>query len=306
MAEILTLLGKIYPLYLLIAAGFLLGRRWQKGRKLLALLIIYVTGPVVIFHGAATAHDGNNFFTVPLLFYVLCITVSVISLALGRKLWKDRDEADLLAFMGGTGNMGSFGIPLVLAFFSEAVVSVAIYSAMANIVFENTVGYYILVKRRSSFLAAARKVLALPAIYAFGLGVFANLRGYELPVSTGAIFSSVRLFYIITGMLLIGLSLASVTRAKLDLRFTAAAFASKFLIFPAFMMAVLTFDGAFTQIFDPQAARVLALLSVMPVGSNLIAFATKLDKRPELVGFTVLATTIFALLYIPIFATLFL
>jgi hypothetical protein len=308
MSEIITLLGKIYPLYILIGVGFLLGRQWHSGRKPLSLLIIYILGPIVIFHGAATANDGNNYLTVPLLFYGLCATISAISLGIGHKLWKGthKDKAELLAFMGGTGNMGSFGIPLVLAFFNEAMVSVAIYSAMANIVFENTLGYYLLVKRRASFSQAARKVLALPAIYAFGLGIFLNLNNHQLPVSFEPTFSAIRLSLIVSGMLLIGMSLAAVSRAKLDPVFTGAAFLIKFLIFPTAMWSVLVLEKTFIHVFDNETSRVLALLSVMPVGSNLIAFATKLDKRPELVGFTVLATTLFALLYIPVFAAVFL
>lgn len=305
-SEIVELLGKVYPLYIVIALGYIFGKRTQYGRKQLAFLIIYFIGPLVFFHGAATApHGNNNVIAVPVLFFCFCVLLSYISMEIGKKLWRKGDKPSVLAFEGGTANMGSFGIPLVLAFFGEAGVSVAIYSAMANILFENTVGYYTLIHGKS-VLASVKKVLALPAIYAFAFGVFLHSTNYQMPGLMSDVFSHMRLILIGAGMFLIGMSIADVKRSHLDPKFTSAIFGIKFLIFPTIMMIVMAADQHVTHVFDPQTRSILLLLSVMPSGSNIIAFVTRLHKHPELVGFTVLATTLFALIYIPIFAAIFL
>ncbi len=304
MAAILELLGKVYPLYLLITLGFVVGKLWRVGRKQLAFVIIYVLGPLVIFHGTATAPQGNNVVAVPALFWLMCSFLAGMSYLIGSRLWKNKGKADMLAFMGGTANMGSFGIPMVLAFFGEQAVSIAIYSVMANIVFENTVGYYVLVKEQSHFLQALRKVLALPAIYAFGLGVFVN-HVQAFPMGLQPTFGVIRLLLICSGMLLIGLSLATVKRSSLDSRFIATVSGVKFLLFPASMGAVLLLDATFVGVFTPFTRQVVLLLSTMPIGSNIIAFATKLDKHPRLASFTVLVTVLIASIYIPLFAAVF-
>jgi predicted permease len=51
---------------------------------------------------------------------------------------------------------------------------------------------------------------------------------------------------------------------------------------------------------------VLLVLSIVPIASNTVAFATKLRAHPEKAAFTVMLSTLVALVYIPVFVYLFL
>jgi predicted permease len=47
----------------------------------------------------------------------------------------------------------------------------------------------------------------------------------------------------------------------------------------------------------------MLLMSIVPLASNTVAFATKLGVHPEKSAITVLASTLFVLFYIPLFVT---
>jgi predicted permease len=58
-------------------------------------------------------------------------------------------------------------------------------------------------------------------------------------------------------------------------------------------------------LYDDKVIDVLLVLSVTPIASNTVAFAAKLKAHPEKAALTVLLSTLFALVYIPIFVSIF-
>ena len=52
--------------------------------------------------------------------------------------------------------------------------------------------------------------------------------------------------------------------------------------------------------------KVLLVASITPLAANTVVFATELKTHPKKASFAVFLSTIFALLYIPVFVALFL
>jgi predicted permease len=107
-------------------------------------------------------------------------------------------------------------------------------------------------------------------------------------------------------MMIIGIGLSSVKRATLDLPFTLVAFLAKFVCYPVAVAGLISLDTTVFHLFDSQTHHVMMLLAIVPLASNTVAFATKLKVHPEKTAFTVLLSTVFALVYIPAFVSLFL
>jgi malate permease and related proteins len=303
MHQFMLLITKIFPLYVVVLLGFLAGKRFAADRDTIATLLIYFIGPVVIFNGVASAPTSIKYLGLPAITLLLACTLSIVFYGLGKRYFSGA-ERNLVGFMSGTGNTGYFGLPVVLALFGVERQNIAILATLGFVLFENTLGYYYIARHSLTAKEAVSKLLRLPAIYAYTLGVIANVAGYHPSQVVADNIVYFRGAYVILGMLIIGIGLSTVTRASIDKRLIAISFAAKFVAFPAAVLGLRAINSS-TQTYDSSVMDVLLQLSVVPIASNTVAFATKLKAHPEKAAFTVLASTIFALVYIPIFTSIF-
>ncbi len=305
MSEFLTLIAKIFPLYLIVGAGFLAGKKLKADRSTVAAILIYIIAPMVVFNGVATAPANNAYLLLPVVFFSVACILSAIFYEVGGLFWQS-SERNLLSFVAGTGNTGYFGIPLVLALFGQKALSIAVFSTLGLILYESTRGYYIMAKSHASAKEAVFKVLRLPVIYAFALGVIVNKIGYTFTGSVAETFTYFNGAYVVFGMMILGIGLAAVTKATFDKKFTAITFVAKFLCYPALIGLLVFLDVSFFRLFNTEVHKVVMLLSIAPMATNTVTYATHLKAHPEKAAFTVLLSTLFALVYIPLFISVFL
>lgn len=112
--------------------------------------------------------------------------------------------------------------------------------------------------------------------------------------------------FTILGMLILGVALADIKKYKWDWKFFSVPFFAKFIVWPALILLVIALDTNFFHIYDPLIHKVFLLLSIMPLGTNTVVYATQLNVYPEKIATTVVLSTAFSLLLIPIVTTLFL
>ena len=80
-------------------------------------------------------------------------------------------------------NTGYFGIPLIIALFASSGLSIAVFATLGKILYESTLGYYLIAKCHGTAKGAAYKVLKAPILYAFLLGIAANRSDVHFPDS---------------------------------------------------------------------------------------------------------------------------
>jgi predicted permease len=305
MSEFLTLLDKIYPLYLIVALGYIAGKFLKADRDTVSSLLIYIIAPAVVFYGVSTAPDNSAYLLLPVIFFIVACGLSFIFFSIGSFFWKT-SERNLLSFIAGTGNTGYFGIPLVLALFGQKGLSIAVFSTLGLILYESTRGYYIIAKSHATAREALLKVIKLPVIYAFILGLIASRLEVTFSNSLTAAFVYFTGAYTVFGMMILGIALSAVTRATFDKTFTLVSFVAKFFGFPV-VIGVLTYlDKAYLGIFSSEVHKVMLILAITPMATNTVTYATYLKAHPEKAAFTVMISTLFALVYIPIFIAVFL
>jgi len=305
MDEILSLVTKIFPLYVMVFAGYVAGKLIKLNRETIASLLIYVIAPVVSFYGVAIAPVNNAYLLLPILFFIVANLLSFAFYEIGKIFWKT-SEKNLLSAAAGSGNTGYFGLPLVLALVGQQGLSIAIFCLLGTILYESTRNYYILARSHASAKEAVMKVLKLPIIYAFILGLIVNRLGVTIDGSLLEAFVYFKGAYVVFGMMIIGLVLASANKGHFDSKFTSLAFLAKFVGYPALIGGLVLLDNAYFGLFDTQVHMVMMLLAIVPMAANTITYATFLKAHPEKAAVTVMASTLFALLYIPIFISIFL
>ena len=302
--SLLLIIGKISPLYGIVAGGYVAANRFEMQRESLASMLIYVVTPVVFFGGLVSAPLKSTDFMLTVLFFVIGCVISL------GFFWASRnrlphEERSILAFAAGAANTGYFGIPLISAVLGPDYVYVPILVSIGVDLFEYTLGYYLMARHQASGKEALKKVLKSPALWAFALGITCVGFHVQMPAAVLQVIDYFKGTYIILGMVLLGLSLVAVRqkqRGAVDKRFMSWTWAAKFIAFPTIVATVVLLDAKFLHMFSSEVHAAMLLLSVVPLASDTVAFATHLKLNAEKAAVTVLASTVFALPYAPVLA----
>lgn len=322
------LLLKLIPLYTFVLLGYIAARYLMVQKESIATLLIYIISPIVVFHGVAIAPETIASVTLPIVAYCIGSILCLMFYVINAKVWRyasvkesnkylvgDRDveqnragisgsEKNILAFSAGAGNVGYFGLPVIITLFGETAFSYAVLFIFGLVLYECTLGFYITAKGNYSTRESLMKVVRLPTIYAFIIGVIINVLDINIGGAVQEAILSVRGAYSVLGMMLVGAGLASITIWKIDYRFTGMAFLAKFIAYPAIMIGVILLDIHVWHIYSLPIYQVLILLSIVPLASNTVAFAVKLKVHPEKMAMAVFLSTILAVIYIPIMVML--
>ena len=305
MGIFLTLLIKIIPLYLIILLGYVAGRYLKAQKETVARLLIFIIAPAVIFNSVLTTKLSVSVLSLPILFFSLCCLICLATFSIAKKIWSDPTK-NILAFTSGTGNTGYFGLPVAIALFGPDIAGLVVISTLGFVLYENSLGFYITARGNHSAKESLKRVIKLPTIYAFLIGVIINLLGVKFGQGYFDFANLFRGAYSVLGMMLIGMGLASITDYKFDFKFIGATFLTKFIIWPLIISLIIFVDSNTIRLFNPEIYRVMILMSIVPLAANTVAFATELNAHPEKASMAVLISTIIALFYIPLIASLFL
>lgn len=298
MTIFLLLLGNLLPLYLIIAAGFLVGRAHTLDRETLANIAIYLCVPVVQFGFILNLDLKPSYIALPFITYTLSALIGLGFLRLGHVIFKD-NRANLAALCASMGNGGYFGLPLVMLLFPPNLTGIYMFLLLGSVLYEGTIGYYIAARGRFTVRESFRKLAKIPYIYAALAGVMFNVNHVRMPDLFFTYWAYFKGAYIIIGMMIIGASLARMNRLVVAPRFLAVAFFGKFIVWPAMAGLFIWVDQTWLHQFEPVIHHLLFIFAIVPFAANIAAFAAQMDMRPEKAATTVLLGTVFALFYIP-------
>ncbi len=298
-----SLVVRLIPLYFIVATGFFAGRKLKIERDSVAKLVIFVIAPIVVFTNVSQIELKAEYLAVPLGFGLLCSAIAVGFLAIAHRFGAAFGirgaTGNLLAFSAGNANTGYFGVPIALILFGSGSVGLYLLFCLGFILYENTVGFYILARGTATMPEALRRLARLPALYAFAAALVANRLGLKIEGVAADFSGYFRGAYSVLGVMLIGLGVAEVRTFRFDWRFTLATFVGKFAVWPAAVGLFIVLDRGRFGIFDERTHQMMLLIAACPLAANTVAYATLLKTEPEKAGIAVLLSTIFALFYIP-------
>ena len=302
-----TLLFKMIPLYALIVLWFLSVKILNVEKESIAKLLIYIIAPIVIFLWTYSADITSATFSLPLLFFVLCSIISLLFLGIWTMVYGKEDTLkNILAFTAGTWNTGYFGLPVIYVLFWEEMFSLAVLSILWFVFYENTLWFFLIAKGSFSLKQSIYKVLKLPTIYAFILGIILNIFQIQVPESMLSILGNFKWAYVVFWMMIIWMWLWNIQKLSCDFLFTWLSLFAKFCVFPLFVFVIISLDRNIFIFFNEDIYSVMTVMAIVPLAANTVALAVEFKTHPEKITITVLISTIVALFYIPFVVSLFL
>ncbi len=298
---LLTLFFAMWPLYILVLLGVVAKRFLAVESKSIASLVVYILAPIITFHAVATTPLTVGALSLPVVMLAIALISSALFFAVGAWAFgKGSSRQYLLAATAGSSNAGYFGLGLALVLFPKDQVNLVILSILGSIVFLHTFGFYLTARGKFTAKESFHRLLRLPVIYAFLLGLLVH----AVPVSFGPhyleVMSWFRGSYTVLGMMIVGLSVATIGGEVFDKRFTALSLVAKFLLWPLLALGVLCVNRYYVHWYNAQAQEVIWLLSIVPIATNTVTYANLLEIHSDVSAVSVLVSTMLALAYIPL------
>ena len=305
MSIFFILLLKIFPLYINIILGYFSAKLLNVQRESIANILIYILAPIVVFSATISVKIDLSIVLLPIFFYIFCSIIAFLALFIFGKAWDD-PSGNILAFSAGTGNTGYFGIPLAIIFFPPYLADIYIFTVLASLLYESTSGFYVTAKGNFTVKESINKMLKLPILYAFILGLVFNLLGVGIPDAISAYTAQFKGAYGILGMMMLGMGLVGLKKGSdLDAKFISITFILKFIFWPLAILGVIYLDRNFYMLLNEDLYKVMFLFSIVPLAGNTVTLAVLLNAKPEKASFTVLLSTIISVIYIPIVLALY-
>jgi len=300
MTLFLTLLGKIIPLYFSILLGFFSTKFFDCDKETIAKILLYILAPLIVLNATMSVEINSSILFLPLFFFTVSVLIAFTTLPLFYKIFKD-NSANVLAFSVSTGNTGNLGIPVAILFLSTQMVDVFIFTVLASILYQNSVGYYITAKSSFTVWQSIIKVIKLPVLHAFMLGLILNYYGVKIPEVFMDYTNYLKGAYAILGMMLLGMGMEKLkTSGGFDAKFIGIALFVKFIIWPVIVLGFIFLDTQFFHFLNKELYLVMFIFSIVPLAGNTVTIATILNVKPEKMSLAVLISTLVSLFYIPL------
>lgn len=300
MTVFFTLLGKILPLYISVILGVLSSSVLKCDKDTLAKIVLFLLAPLIMFNATLSVKLDFSVIFLPLFFFLFSTFLAFILLFLFRKIWDD-NTANLLAFSTATGNTGNIGIPLAIIFLDKHLVDIFIFTILASMLYQNSVGYYITAKGNFTAKESLKKVLRLPVLHAFVVGITLNILGFSMPEVLYDYTNYIKGAYAILGMMLLGMGMEKIkTNNSFDLKFISISLFVKFILWPLLVLLYIFLDRNFFHLLNAGLYSVMFLFSIVPLAANTVTIATLLHVKPEKMSLAVFISTLVSLIYIPL------
>lgn len=295
------LLSTVFPLYGLIALGFVTGHFLKLDVEPLAILMLYVVVPIVMFGATANMEFTAAFIVPPLIVASISITASVLAYNVAGMVWGREDKRhNLLGFLGTGANATYFGVPIAVAIAGAEWLDVYMLMVLPLFLMDCTLSYYFALRGDFNMRDSLHRVARLPIIYGAIGGMVVNAAGFEMSDLLMEYWDKFTGTMIILGMMMIGAALARMERFRFDVNFFAGLCIMRYLLWPALGFGWVVLDITVMQMLEPQIHTFIILVASCPLAANTVAYASKLNLHPALTACMVLTTTILALAFIPL------
>ena len=303
--------GNVLSMLAYMIPGFLLskfGKVKVEHQSSLSGILLTVCGPCLILNSFLSMDYNPDDFKKMGLFFVVIVSLQAISLGILSLIFKrkmDDKRYRVFPICSVFCNVGYFGIPIIKALLPDSPISVcyaSTFSATLNF-FTYSLGAYSVTndKKYISIKASILNPQVIAFIIAIPLYVF-GVRNY-LPALLLNVISVLGGMTTPLCMIILGIRLANVDLKKLFTRplIYAAAF-TKLLIFP--MFCYLCVRWLPSSLFNDAFKYTVLILTATPTAAGTLSIAEMYHGETELPANSVLLSTIFSCLTIPLLAML--
>ena len=290
--------SKILPLYLFVILGFVAGKIGTERHSIVKVLF-FIINPVVFFNIGLKLDVEMHYIFIPIFSCLLSCALCLLYFKISKAIWGGKISS-LIAYSAGASNSGYLGLPIAIAFFGNDYSMVYMLAVVGVAIYEYTLGAYIMERGAHGASKSLNNILKIPIIYGLILGLLCNKLCLALSPEVDEVFEKIRSCYMVLGIMMVGISLASVSIQEVKWRFVIIILSSRFILSPIIAVIFVLMDLHFFNFYPTTIDYMMLILAVMPPAVNSIFFATLHNNHYAEAAVSVLLGVIIVTIALPI------
>ena len=294
----LVFLNVVTPVFILVVIGYFVGPRLKIEARSLSRTAYFVFIPAFVFNIISEAKIDSELALQMLSFILVAqIAVALLGFLVGKALRQSREITAAFVLIATFGNVGNFGLPLIVFRLGETARTYATVYFVATVFISFVICVGVASWARSGGVTAVFSVFKTPALIALIPALVFNITDVEVPIFLSRLSGLLGQAMIPVMLITLGVQMGEITKIKINFNVFAAS-TVRLIGGPVLALLIVPYFG-----LEGLERSTGILQAAMPAAVLASIIALEYKLLPEFVTTTVLFSTLYSILTLTVILT---
>jgi len=294
----LVFLNVVTPVFILVVIGYFVGPRLKIEARSLSRTAYFVFIPAFVFNIISEAKIDSGLALQMLSFILVAqIAVALLGFLVGKALRQSREITAAFVLIATFGNVGNFGLPLIVFRLGETARTYATVYFVATVFISFVICVGVASWARSGGVTAVFSVFKTPALIALIPALVFNITDVEVPIFLSRLSGLLGQAMIPVMLITLGVQMGEITKIKINFNVFAAS-TVRLIGGPVLALLIVPYFG-----LEGLERSTGILQAAMPAAVLASIIALEYKLLPEFVTTTVLFSTLYSVLTLTVILT---
>ena len=294
----LVFLNVVTPVFILVVIGYFVGPRLKIEARSLSRTAYFVFIPAFVFNIISEAKIDSELALQMLSFILVAqIAVALLGFLVGKALRQSREITAAFVLIATFGNVGNFGLPLIVFRLGETARTYATVYFVATVFISFVICVGVASWARSGGVTAVFSVFKTPASIALIPALVFNITDLEVPIFLSRLSGLLGQAVIPVMLITLGVQMGETPKIKINF-YVFAASTVRLIGGPVLALLIVPYFG-----LEGLERSTGILQAAMPAAVLASIIALEYKLLPEFVTTTVLFSTLYSVLTLTVILT---
>ena len=294
----LVFLNVVTPVFILVVIGYFVGPRLKIEARSLSRTAYFVFVPAFVFNIISEAKIDSELALQMLSFILVAqIAVALLGFLVGKALRQSREITAAFVLIATFGNVGNFGLPLIVFRLGETARTYATVYFVATVFISFVICVGVASWARSGGVTAVFSVFKTPALIALIPALVFNITDVEVPIFLSRLSGLLGQAMIPVMLITLGVQMGEIPKIKINFNVFAAS-TVRLIGGPVLALLIVPYFG-----LEGLERSTGILQAAMPAAVLASIIALEYKLLPEFVTTTVLFSTLYSVLTLTVILT---
>lgn len=294
----LVFLNVVTPVFILVVIGYFVGPRLKIEARSLSRTAYFVFIPAFVFNIISEAKIDSGLALQMLSFILVAqIAVALLGFLVGKALRQSREITAAFVLIATFGNVGNFGLPLIVFRLGETARTYATVYFVATVFISFVICVGVASWARSGGVTAVFSVFKTPALIALIPALVFNITDVEVPIFLSRLSGLLGQAMIPVMLVTLGVQMGQIPKIKINFNVFAAS-TVRLIGGPVLALLIVPYFG-----LEGLERSTGILQAAMPAAVLASIIALEYKLLPEFVTTTVLFSTLYSVLTLTVILT---
>jgi len=294
----LVFLNVVTPVFILVVIGYFVGPRLNIEARSLSRTAYFVFIPAFVFNIISEAKIDSELALQMLSFILVAqIAVALLGFLVGKALRQSREITAAFVLIATFGNVGNFGLPLIVFRLGETARTFATVYFVATVFISFVICVGVASWARSGGVTAVFSVFKTPALIALIPALVFNITDVEVPIFLSRLSGLLGQAMIPVMLITLGVQMGEISKIKINFNVFAAS-TVRLIGGPVLALLIVPYFG-----LEGLERSTGILQAAMPAAVLASIIALEYKLLPEFVTTTVLFSTLYSVLTLTVILT---